>query len=118
MPEAAPCVLPLRETDPSYDQKRAVLRRAGLSLELRLAAAEAGDAAVHRWLSAARVACLDGDELYHLEDDDSLQQQVSPRNEAAALALLLETLRTADGASALCNPHALRRSRVHMPACA
>jgi hypothetical protein len=44
------------------------------------------------------VCSLDGDELYFIEDDDSLQQQVSPRNEAAALALLLETLRTAAGA--------------------
>jgi hypothetical protein len=98
MPEAAPCVLPLSETDPSYEQKRAVLRRAGLSFELRAGDTEAGDAALHRWLAAARVCCLDAEELYFLEDDDSLQVQVSPRNEAAALALLLETLRTAGGA--------------------
>jgi hypothetical protein len=112
MPEAAPCVvLPLDESGPLYDRKRAVLRRTGAELELRVGAGEAVDAALHRWLEVARVCSLDADELYFLEDNDSLQVQVSPRNEAAALALLLEVLR---GAGASPTPMlALRRPCAH-----
>ena len=92
-------VVPLSETDPLYEQKRAVLRRTGISTALRAGAGEDDAAALHRLIAAARVASLDADELYFLDDDQSLQDVVSPRNEAAALALLLDVLRNAAGAS-------------------
>ena len=100
-------MVPLRETDPLYEQKRAVLRRTGISTALRANAGEGAATALHRLIASARVASLDADELYFLEDDQSLQEAVSPRNEAAALALLLEVLRDAAGASA--TPGATRR---------
>ena len=93
-------VVPLSETDPLYEQKLAVLRRTGISTALRAHAKEDSAAALHRLIAAARVASLDADELYFLEDDQSLQEAVSPRNEAAALALLLDVLRTDTGATA------------------
>ena len=93
-------VVPLSQTDPLFERKRAVLQRTGISTALRAHAGEDAAAALHRLIAAARVASLDADELYFLEDDQSLQEAVSPRNEAAALALLLDVLRDAAGASA------------------
>ena len=92
-------VVPLSQTDPLFERKRAVLQRTGISTALRAHAGEDATAALHRLIAAARVASLDADELYFLEDEQSLQEAVSPRNEAAALALLLDVLRNGAGAS-------------------
>jgi hypothetical protein len=92
-------LLRLSEGDPLYCEKVALLVRAGLRTELRLDAGGAAAAALHRaWLPCARVLCLNEAEAYFLEPDEPLTAQISPRNEAAALSLLLDELRSADGA--------------------
>ena len=83
---------------PGSTETRALLAAAGLQAALELGAcADAAVALQQRWLPAARVLSLDDAELYFLEPEDAVQfaTQLSPRNEAAALALLLDTLRGA-----------------------
>ena len=91
--------LPLLASDPLHAEKQAWLARAGLRTEQPAASQlDAAEALRRCWLPCARVLCLNETEAYFLEDDADLQAELSPRNEAAALALLLDTLRSAEGA--------------------
>jgi hypothetical protein len=98
---------------PLSGEKRAALQRAGLVAELRLDTdADAPAALRSAWLPAARALCLNDAELYFLEEEEAkFAAQISPRNEAAALALLLERLRGARGA---CVRDALFHRRRHV----
>ena len=83
-----------------------MLERAALSGELHLFTADGADAAtqLHReWLPTARALVLSDTEAYFLELDDTPLACISPRNESAALALLLDALRADEhGACARC----------------
>jgi hypothetical protein len=106
--------LPLGEL-PLFGEKRAALEAAGLRAELRLdAGADAASALRREWLPAARALCLNDAELYYLEAEEAtFTAQISPRNEAASLALLLDVLRAASGACAM--PSRRQWLRWHAP---
>jgi Rubisco LSMT substrate-binding len=77
--------LQLRAADPLSHDKRRVLAVHGWSLE----PADLRDASIKTLLGVARTLVLNEQELYFLDSAANLHALVSPRNEAAALSLLL-----------------------------
>ncbi|KAL3138170.1 hypothetical protein ABBQ38_005396 [Trebouxia sp. C0009 RCD-2024] len=69
------------------DHKRRLLETNNIRTEVCLPLERATEP-----LRAARITSLSKDELYNLQIDDDFFDPINPRNEAAALAMLLEKL--------------------------
>ncbi|KAL0018977.1 hypothetical protein WJX79_002006 [Trebouxia sp. C0005] len=84
-------------SDPLAKRKRALLRLNQLTLDHESLCADPD-----QLLRAARVVSLSKDELYFLQPKDDFLRPLNPRNEAAALSLVIDQLNKAPGQHANC----------------